>query len=380
MTSDIMDPTIEQMRPRLLTLDQLRNRLATTEPVTDLSFEAHSGIEFRIDAGWDLAAEATEGSELVQAWVRLFAGADERQLTKDALLEFGAKVGIPRKLQERTPAHLLQPQLNWWFGGNGGWEGKKFKAFAAADGPISAVGSGTIVPFSNLGILDELLSGLRAHYRITDSDILADYKLTHGLELTHARLVVPGEVRNVDGPGTASPSDSWSTGVQWRNSQLGLKPTSLDGYLFRWRCTNGLTDTLVTSGQFNRRASGVEEADVYSWARAAVDNVLGGLEHVLDGVQATTAIPVEADVTLVLDDLFRQHSVPTSLRSQIIRNMAEVGGELSMYTIMNAITQAANGEDVSPAAVDKLLRTGGHVAHSAEMRCGECRRIKPEQR
>lgn len=374
---DILDPSIDQMRPRLLTLDKLRDRLSTTEPVVDLSFEAQQGVEFSIGSNWDAEAVAAEGSDPVDARVRLHPGADERRLTKDALLELGAKVGIPRKLQERTPAHLLQPWLNWWFAGNGGWEGKKFKAFATGE-LVSAVGSGTIVPFSNLGILDQLVAGLQGYYKVPDAEILVDYKLVHGLELTHARLIVPGESRSISGPGTASPSDLWSTGVQWRNSQLGLRPTSVDGYLFRWTCTNGMCDTLVTSGQFNRRAGGLEEDDVYSWARASVDNVLGGLEHTLDGVQATTVIPVEQDVTLVLDDLFRQHSVPAKLRAQIVRNMAETGGDLSMYSILNSVTQAANDPDLSPAAVDKLMRTGGHVAHSAEQRCGECRRIKPE--
>ncbi len=371
---DIMSPTIEEMRPRLLTLGQARERLGRTEPINEVTFEAQRGVKFSLSASWDSEADALEDTDESGAHVTLFPGGDSFPLTKGALLEFGAKVGIPRKLQERTPAHLLEPQLNWWFGGNGGWEGRKFKSFAV-DHVLTAVGSGTIRPFSNLSILDELVDGLRAYYRASEDDILVDYKFTHSLELTQARLIVPGEVRNIEGPGTAHPDDLWSTGIQWRTSQLGLRPTSIDGYLFRWRCTNGLTDTLVTSGKFNRRA-GMEDSDVYEWARAAVDNVLGGLEGALDGVQATAGIPVEGDVNLVLDDLFRQHSVPTKLRQEIIRNMAEMGGELSMYSVLNAITSVANDGELSPPAVDKLLATGGHVAHGA--RCAQCRRIMPE--
>jgi len=167
-------------------------------------------------------------------------------------------------------------------------------------------------------------------------------------------------------------------GIQFRNSQLGLRPVSIDGYLLRWLCTNGMTDTLVTSGQYNRRSGGHEEGDIYEWARAAVDNVLGGLEHVMEGVGASTLIPVEKDVNLVLDDLFRQHKVPGKLQQEAIRNMAETGGELSMYSIMNAITQVANDTGLSPASADKLLRVGGHVAHAADKRCGTCRRLLPE--
>lgn len=378
--TDIMEPTIEDMRPRLLTLDQARERLATTEPLTEHSFEAHDGVLFDVQDDWNRVADTMDGSDMTDSYARLYSGGERYRLTKDALLEAGAKVGIPRKLQERSPASWLQDGLNFWFSGNSGWDGKKFKAFVAGDTnpDLVAFGSGTISPFSNLGIIDKLADGLEAAYKVPASEILVDYKFTHSLELTHGRLIVPGHLRNIRGPGTADPDDKWSTGVQWRNSQLGLRPVSIDGYLFRWRCTNGMTDTLVTSGQYNRRASGHDEGDVYEWARAAVDNVLGGLEHALEGVEAATQIPVEQDVNLVLDDLFRQHSIPGRLRQQVIENMAEVGGELSMYTLMQAVTSVANEPTMAPAAVDKLMRVGGHIAHSAEMRCVTCRRIKPE--
>jgi hypothetical protein len=376
-----MDPSIEEMRPRLMTLGQAREKLAVTEPLNELAFEAGKEVRFSLPEDWDERSDELDGMADTGGLVTLVSG-QEYRLTKDALLEAGAKVGIPRKLQERTPGPLLEGWLNHWFGGNGGWEGKSFKSFVSgADGPdqeplVIAFGSGTIQPFSNLGILDQLVAGVKRFYKVDEQDLLVDYKFTHSLELTQARIIVPGTVRNVTGPGTASPSDLWSTGIQWRNSQLGLKPTSLDGYLFRWRCTNGMTDTLVTSGKFSRRDG--SDQDVYGWARDSVDSILGGLEHALDGVQATTEIPVEQDVSLVLDDLFRQHSVPGKLRAEVITNMAEIGGDLSMYTILNAITQVANDPDISPAAIDKLMATGGHVAHSAEMRCEACRRIKPE--
>jgi hypothetical protein len=381
---DIMDPTIEEMRPRLLTLDQARTRLATTEPLNEFKFTSQPGVRFRLQDNWHEVSEESQGIDRMDSYVTLYPGGDEYQLTKDALLEAGAKVGIPRKLQERTPAHLLQPQLDWWFSGNGGWEDREFKGFVSGQaGPDSvplmvAFGSGTISPFSNIGIIDKLAEGLCAAYRVPEDELLVDYKFTHSLELTHGRLIVPGNLRNITGPGTADPSDNWSTGVQWRNSQLGLRPVSVDGYLFRWRCTNGMCDTLVTSGKYNRRQSGHDEGDVYEWARASVDNVLGGLEHVLQGVQDSTTIPVESDVNLVLDDLFRQHNVPGKLQQEVIRNMADTGGELSMYTLIQAVTAVANGPGVAPAAVDKLMRLGGHIAHSAEKRCDSCRRLMPE--
>lgn len=377
-----MDPSVEEMIPRLLTLDQAREALAVTEPLGERRFEANPGVTFEVQGDWAEVAEGLAGSDLTNSYAWLGAGGDRMQLTKDALLEAGAKVGIPRRLQERSPASWLEDGLNFWFrGGNGDWDGRAFKAFVAggsAEPRLVAFGSGSISPFSNIAIMDRLVDGLREHYRVSQDDIYADYKMTHNLELTSVRLVVPGYVRNIRGPGTADPSDLWSTGVQFRSSQLGMKPTTVDGYLFRWRCTNGMIDTLVSSGKFNRRAGGYEEGDVYDWARAAVDGVLGGLEHSLDGVQDSTAVPVESDVNLVLDDLFRQHRVPGKVGQEIVRNMADTGGDLSMYSLMQAVTQVANDTGLSPAVTEKLFRLGGHIAHSADRRCNACRRVMPE--
>lgn len=378
---DILDPTIEEMRPRLLTLDQARERFSATEPLSEHKFEAGSGVMFRIGEGWDISATTAEDTDQVHAFARMPGIDQEVQLSRGALLEAVAKSGMHKVLAERTPHHLLEPWLNWWYQGNGGWEGREFKMFVrGASGPDTvplAVGfsNGTIRPFSNLRILDELVEGIGRAYPSAGEDILVDYKFFHSLELTHCRLVVPGYVRSIDGPGTASPSDEWSTGIQWQNSQLGVRPLSLNGYLFRWRCTNGMTAEVSESGTYNRREGQGDE--VYEWASAAVDEILGGLEHSLDGVQETTAIPVSGDVGLVMDDVFQQHRVPAADQQRAIRVMAETGGDLSMYSVLNAVTQAANDAEVPPVRVARLLSTGGHVARAAHDRCEACRRLMP---
>lgn len=338
-------------------------------------------MEFIVGEGWDISAASSLDTDQVHAFVRMPGIDQEVQLSRGALLEAAAKIGLHKVLAEKTPHQLLEPWLNWWYQGNGGWEGREFKMFvrgaAGQDSVPLAVGfsNGTIRPFSNLRIMDELVAGISRAYPTAGEDILVDFKFTHSLELTHCRLVVPGYRRNITGPGTATPSDEWSTGVAWRNSQLGIGALSLDGHLFRWVCGNGETTTIRASGVYNRRDGQGEE--VYDWARLAVEDILGGLEHSLDAVQETTSIPVEGDVNLVMDDVFRQHKVNGKDQENAIRIMAETGGDLSMYSVLNAITAAANVQGVTPARVDKLLRTGGHVARAAHSRCEACRRLMP---
>ena len=118
--------------------------------------------------------------------------------------------------------------------------------------------------------------------------MLADYKFTHNLERTNLRLIVPGQQRVISGTRVAD--DSWSAGIQLRNSLAGTEQTAIDGYLFRWWCTNGCTDTLAEVSALNRRQFPSPE-EAYEWARESVDEILGSLEGSFDAVQSTTGCP-----------------------------------------------------------------------------------------
>ena len=206
--------------------------------------------------------------------------------------------------------------------------------------------------------------------------MLADYKFTHNLERTNLRLIVPGQQRVISGTRVAD--DTWSAGIQFRNSLAGPEQTQIEGYLFRWWCTNGCTDTLAEAPALNRRQTSSPE-DAYEWARESVDEILGSLEGSFTAVQSTTDVQVEPDqVAAVVRDLFTEHAVPARHRERIISELADVGEDMTAYDVMNAITVAANADGVSPDATEQILRLGGHVAHVGSTdRCGECRRILP---
>jgi hypothetical protein len=74
-------------------------------------------------------------------------------------------------------------------------------------------------------------------------------------------------------------------------------------------------------------------------------------------------------VSQVLRDLFAHNSIPQREQHRILAQMAELGGDLTMYDIQAAITFAANDETISPRTVDRLLELGGAVAHASSARC-----------
>lgn len=367
---------IEEMRGQLLTLDTVRETLAATEPLGEHTFGTGRGVQ--IEVSEDFATVPDDSNDAVATFRtgHLNEGGREFGLSKLALLETGALPGIPRKLQERTPSWLLQQQLNYWF--TEGMADKQFKAMVrhTDEGDVAlAMARGTVNPFSNLRLLDELLAGISAKYG--NGEVLADYKFHHTLEETHMRLIVPGHVRTIQGTGTAD--DSWSTGIQLTNSLIGLKKTEEQGYLFRWWCTNGCTDTLASTGTFSRRGGG-DPDEAYNWARESVDQILAGLEHTLDGVQDLVGMPVAGDVVPVLRDLFAQYNIPNRERDRVIAAMAE-NDTTDMYHLMQAVTQVANADGLEARARMQLMQMGGHITHASTARCNAdapCRRLLPE--
>lgn len=360
--------TIDDVRDRMLTLDQTREILATTEPLTTVSFATESQpVRFRLEPGWNHNLVAAGGLDPVDAYVSV--GQREYQLTKDAALEVTSGCGLPRAYVLRTPAALIEPHVNYWYGGDGNMP-IKYKALARED-RVLAVNKDSVLPFSNQRLVTEVLRGIENTYGT--GEVWVDRtKLQHSLRSTKLRLIIPERQRVIERTGTDN--DSWSVGLQVANSLAGEHPTSIDGYLFRYWCRNGAIDTHASSGTWSRRAGQTEE--VYEWARAAVDGVLGGLEHSLDAVQTMADTSIQGETVDVLRDVFTQYRVPVPQRTAIINSMIDETN-LSMYTVMQAVTAVANQSDLNPETADRLMAIGGHLPYAAAGRCGSCRRLLP---
>lgn len=363
--------TVDQMRDKLWTLEKAREVLSATEPLSQFQFATGDEVRFRVEPGWNHGIDAmgaTDRLDKVQIKVGPGPTAPEFVMSRDALLQATSAVGIPKAYASRCPAELLEPQLNYWF--RNGMPDKEYKLLTAGPDNLGvAVVKSAIQPFSNLGLMEKMLDGIVAKYGA--GEVLVDYKFRHDLRGTALRLIVPESRRTITGAGTVD-DDQWSVGIQLRNSLVGEKPTELNGYLFRWWCTNGAIDTHSATGAFSRR--GGSEVDVYEWARQAVDGVLGGLEPALDHVQAMTEIPIEGIAATALNDVFQLYKIPTKLRDKVMEEMVEAT-ELNMYTLMQAVTRVANEVGLESGHTEMLMRAGGDLPHRADSRCDACHRI-----
>lgn len=359
--------TIEEVKPKLLTLDAVREKLSVTEPMDVYKFEVGENISFRLQDDFNAGFKALEGNNTVDAYVTV--NGTELQLTKDALVEAAAEAKMQKGFVEFHAANLVEDGLNTAFRSRLG--DKEYKLLAVQGNKAAALARGAVQPYSNLRFLEAALDGIEAKYG--RGEVFADYKFTHDLKRTHMRLIVPEYVRVIENTGTDN--DTWSTGLQLKNSLIGLEQTEINGYLFRYWCTNGAIDTRNNANSvWSRRGARGRTEEVYEWARDAVDEVLGGLETSLDAVQAMTGISIEGTAVEALRDVFAAHRIPTTHRERIISTMVNEDN-LTMYSLMQAVTEAANVADLSPVDVERLMRAGGDLPQIADDRCESCHRF-----
>jgi hypothetical protein len=364
---------IEAVRDKLLTIEQVRERFATTEPldVLEIELEGKHAPKFRLDDSWNHEIDTKPGLDPVDATIKV--GTKELRLTKDALLEATSLIGIRKEYMSRTPASLMQPQVNYWYGNRGGVQGNKMKVLAA-DGLVYAFTKATIEPFSNLRLLDEVEASAREEFG-KKATLYVDYKFQHDLRRTACRVIVPDVVHDVrDG-------DPWSAGVQFKQSVVGEKPLSLNGYLFRYWCTNGAVTTHAQSGNYNRRKGGQGD-EVYEWARASVDEIFTGFEHEFDALDQLAGMELPKlgganqaeDRARALMDVFETYGVPLEQREAIINTLNE-SEDFSMYGVMQAITMVANNAGLRDTIRETLMRVGGDLPRANADRCKSCRRL-----
>ena len=357
--------TIDKMRGKLLTLEQARNRLATTEPLTELHFDANSDVKFRLHEGWAHGAKSRQDNEVVDAAISV--NGTEVQLTQGALYKAMEAIHLPKGIGSDTPPKLIEPILNHWF--RDGFGEEKTHKILAVDGVGSAIVRGSVKPYSNLRLLDNVLAGIEAKYG--EGEVLVDYKFGHSLDDTRMRIVVPGHRRDITNTGT--PDDTWSVGIELRNSLTGKKQTAVSGYLFRWWCTNGAIDMLNQVDAWSRRGAIGQTDEVYEWARQSVDDILGGLEGSLDHVQAMTDMPLDGYTIDVLEDYYDKFKLKDDIRNAITNSMVDETN-LTMYSLMQAFTQVANSADLPDSTVAQMMNIGGKLVATSDHRCESCHR------
>ncbi len=353
--------SVESMKNKLLTVDQAMEVLSKTEPLNEYPLET-GHVRFVLEDGWNHGLDSKDGTDLVDAYV--FLGPTEIPLTKDATLQATSLCGLTGAYVKKTPAKLIEPHLNYWYGSQG--IGNRPAKLLVNNSQGTAVTRQSIIPFSNIRLLESVLEGIEG------PEPLVDAKFHHSVAGTYIRLILP-EARAAI-PDTGVDDDEWFMGISLYNSLTGKGKTSINGYLFRWWCLNGAIDTKATSGTWTRSMGTGDSDEVYEWAKEVVPTIVGTFGHSVELLSEMAGQSIEGDVSQILQDLFEDYKLPARDRKMIIEEMVEEDS-LTMYALMQAITSVAQDKDMSPVEQAKLMTVGGDLTHSASHRCNSCHRL-----
>jgi len=368
----------------LLTVDDAIGRLAETEPLDSVTLvTGDPDIDITYDKGW---FENLAPTDPAPVWLDV-PGQGQVQLTYQAAQHIGSVCRINKRVQEFFPPRIMRDMV--LFALREGLGEHKLKLMTAGTGEDPSGGEvplvvaqtrDTVTPFSNIRLLQAVLATVRGRLgsEVADSARI-DYKFWHDLEHTSVRVIFPAAQQVIDG--TSTEDDAWCYGIEYSNSLIGLKQTLVNGYLFRFICTNGARDVEHASGGFQRRGSTPEGA--YTWAAESTAAILGGLDEAFAAVQELTRHPVDSGGSVVLAQLFRENYVPKEQQAQIAQAMETETGPLTMYDVMQATTRAANIPGLSWRPAMALMALGGYIAHSGGGLCDGslphgCRRLLPE--
>lgn len=349
--------TLSDMEDKLLTIDQVTQRLEATEPLSNIPLDSETRVRFQLQDDWAHALDTVSDTQPVP--VTMTINGVDRQMTKEAILQAGANFGLPAPYMKKLPSRFAQGLLNHHYSADLGGT-KTFNTLAVGD-TISAFTRPTLVPFSNLQLLENAVNGIKDLHG-SDAPVYADYKFHNSLQRTDIRLIVPTQERIMTGTDMDDvpdgQEDTWLAGIHLGNSLIGKGQTSIEAYMFRWWCTNGATTNFEGLGNWSRRSGGQDESEVYEWARQSVNEVLGGMEHMFDQVQALSSLNVNGATGEVLREIFQQYEVPVSQREAIMERLLSMN-TLTMYSIMAAISEAANEAGLEDRRRDRLMRIGG---------------------
>lgn len=158
--------------------------------------------------------------------------------------------------------------------------------------------------------------------------------------------------------------DVVQAGIWVHHSPTSKKPGEIASYVNRLVCTNGMISQRSLQ-KWTWRGGG----SFMDWVGMATEGAWNSIDAEFEGLKQLTKQPLNGHASVVLEDLFETHRVPSALRESVMEAVIDEG-DGTMYGIAQAFNRAANQVDDITQMRGLLAVTGDVVAQ--EDRCGSC--------
>lgn len=292
-------------------------------------------------------------------------------ITQLAHTQIGEHLGIPAKyynrMREEAP-ELLTENVNHWFERRT----DEVRLVRTLDGNVRSFLSNRYRMIDNYPVANAILPILGE----TGAQLVSAEVTEHRLYL---KAVLPNQFNVYLKPGAhtrVEREDIVCIGAVISNSEVGLGAFSVEGFVERLVCVNGL---IVTAGvrryHIGRGMDDIESAveffrtetmqlddaalmaKMQDVARAALTE--SRARQVLGLLNAATERPITKPVTKVVEQVAKQFQFGEDAAGDLLTKLA-AGGDLSQWGLVNAITNMANAAETYEQATE-LERIGGKV-------------------
>ena len=288
------------MAQKLLTKESVCSVLDETEDVGFIqSAEGH--VEFK------QVADATE----------LKFNDDEFVIDDNAFTKAARVVGIPASYVGKTPKELFISHLNHHYN-----QPDKNIVLAHKDNSIVDVTKKVVDVVSNREMFDKAIEA------IGENEIKGFNHVFNDLSYTSVDIVCNKDFE-------AMPGDQLFGGVRIQNSILGESPIEVSAYIYRQVCSNG---AIAPNFLYKWSRRNVEQ-DVMGWLGQVVKQAYGEVDSEFSRLRKLPEIKLGDHTSSVLKSYFRDWKLPSGLREEVMGELANIEGEVTLYDVWCAVAK-----------------------------------------
>jgi hypothetical protein len=259
------------------------------------------------------------------------------QVLSSAQRLFANRLRVPYSYLERCPAGLQAENLNYWL------ERERYKReslFCRFEGTgLRAVFTDRYKCIDNTNIIRRLsASGLQASTEV---------HLNLSSELFVLKIPYYDQIFDLSG-------DRHVPGVALANSEVGLVAFSIEAYIFRLVCANGMIAKTAVNSRF--RHVSLKALEVF-------ESIVGGVIAESESNRARLLLSAETrvdDPIGTVNSLNRQFQL-SKKEGEAVKRALEYEQGYTMFHVINAYTRGAQDRALDTAGAHKLERVGGQI-------------------
>jgi hypothetical protein len=226
---------------------------------------------------------------------------------------------------------------------------------------------GDLIDLPSAKVLGAVRDGLRK-----EGESLAVSRVERNDERLEVELVSPSKAIAV------RPGDIVQAGLHIIHAPFGTEPTTIQAFIYRLICSNGMTrrECVSTDGIVRTRKLTVDYPNGHEIKRDQIRRLAlqnwKGLQPQLEALRATSERP--ANVEELLTSLLRRARIsPQNMMPRLIAAWNVEGSENSTYAAVNALTRVATHDpELSIRQRRVLSALGGLLAFSGVHLCDKC--------